>query len=370
MKSFILLLTILLMTTSLYARKIVEKPLIQLAILLDTSNSMDGLINQTKAELWKIVNELATSKKNGVSPNLEVALYEYGNDNLSKESGHIRKVLAFTNDLDGVSEALFSLRTRGGDEYCGEVIDAAVENLKWSQSSKVLKLIFIAGNESFTQGSVDYKKSCKKAIQQGVIVNTIFCGNYNEGVNTKWKDGAMLSDGHYVNIDQNVKIVHIDAPQDKKIAELGIKLNKTYIAYGRSGKKAYARQKKQDKNASNLSQNSMTQRAMFKSKAQYSNESWDLVDASKNKKSKVRDLKKEELPQEMKGMSIKERERYVEKKSKERKKIQKKIQKLSKARDKYIAKEREKQAKSGKVTLETAIIKIIHTLGKKKGFKF
>ena len=63
MKSLSLILIILFMTTSLYAKKVVEKPLIQLAILLDTSNSMDGLINQTKAELWKIVNELATSKK-------------------------------------------------------------------------------------------------------------------------------------------------------------------------------------------------------------------------------------------------------------------------------------------------------------------
>ncbi|RPI65426.1 MAG: hypothetical protein EHM44_00590, partial [Ignavibacteriales bacterium] len=34
---------------------------IQLALLLDTSNSMDGLIDQAKSQLWKIVNELATS---------------------------------------------------------------------------------------------------------------------------------------------------------------------------------------------------------------------------------------------------------------------------------------------------------------------
>ena len=45
-----------------------KEELIQLAILLDTSNSMDGLINQAKSELWKIVNELALAKKNGKSP--------------------------------------------------------------------------------------------------------------------------------------------------------------------------------------------------------------------------------------------------------------------------------------------------------------
>jgi len=35
-----------------------EAPLIQIALLLDTSNSMDGLINQARSQLWAIVNSL------------------------------------------------------------------------------------------------------------------------------------------------------------------------------------------------------------------------------------------------------------------------------------------------------------------------
>ena len=60
------------------------RPRVQLAILLDTSNSMDGLIAQAKTELWTIVNKLAKSKRKGLRPRLEVALYEYGNSGLSK----------------------------------------------------------------------------------------------------------------------------------------------------------------------------------------------------------------------------------------------------------------------------------------------
>ena len=152
---------------------------------------------------------------------------------------------------------------------------------------------------------------------------------------------------------------------------LGKKLNKTYIGYGHKAKKAKKRQKMQDSNAASLSSNSMAQRAMFKSKAQYSNESWDLVDASKNNKKSVADMEAEELPDEMKTMNKKERVKYVEEKSKERTKIQKEINKLSKERAEYIAKERKKLAeKSKKETLDTAIIKAVHALGKKKGFKF
>jgi hypothetical protein len=39
-----------------------KKAKVQIALLLDTSNSMDGLIDQAKSQLWKIVNEMAFSQ--------------------------------------------------------------------------------------------------------------------------------------------------------------------------------------------------------------------------------------------------------------------------------------------------------------------
>ena len=64
---------------------------IMIALLLDTSNSMDGLIDQAKSQLWKIVNEVAAAKSgDGKQPNIKIALYEYGNDGLSSSEGYIR----------------------------------------------------------------------------------------------------------------------------------------------------------------------------------------------------------------------------------------------------------------------------------------
>ena len=77
-----------------------NKQYIKVALLLDTSNSMDGLIDQAKAQLWEIVNELSYAKCDNNKPNLQIALYEYGNDSLSEEKGYIRQVLAFSDDLD------------------------------------------------------------------------------------------------------------------------------------------------------------------------------------------------------------------------------------------------------------------------------
>ncbi len=201
---------------------------VQLAILLDTSNSMDGLIDQAKTQLWKIVNEMSRSKRNGENIDLNVALYEYGNDNLSSEKGYVRMVVPLTNDLDKISEELFKLKTNGGSEYCGTVISKAIKDLKWKKSNDELKVIFIAGNEPFTQGSIDYRNSCRNAISKGIIVNTIYCGNYDEGVQTNWKDGADLADGKYINIDQNQEIVHVETPYDDELVKLGQQL-KQYL---------------------------------------------------------------------------------------------------------------------------------------------
>ncbi len=152
------------------------KPLVQIAILLDTSGSMSGLIDQARAELWSIVNEFILSERGGRQPEIQVALYEYGNMGLSSETGWIRRIVPLTTDLDKVSEELFALKTNGGDEYCGWVIRDATQKLAWSSSPEDLKVIFIAGNEPFTQGPVDYREVCRAAIARGVIVNTIHCG--------------------------------------------------------------------------------------------------------------------------------------------------------------------------------------------------
>lgn len=346
----------------------VKKPLVQMAILLDTSGSMEGLIEQAKAQLWKIVNEMALAKKSGVSPQLEVALYEYGKSTIPAAEGYIRMLVPMTTDLDKISEELFKLKTNGGSEFCGHVIQSATRELGWNKSNNHLKVIFIAGNEPFTQGNVDYKESCKEAISKGIIVNTIFCGNNNEGIRTKWKHGADLADGKYMNIDHNRKIVHIKAPQDKKIVELGRKLNKTYIAYGKKGRRMQERQKKQDSNAASMGGAVAAQRAVTKASKQYTNVGWDMVDAEKEGKLKVEEVAKEDLPEEMKKMTKKQRREYIEKKKKEREELQKEINKLRKQRDKYVAEKRKKMAKDN--TLDEAVIKAVREQAKKKKFKF
>ena len=356
-----------------FANQMVEKSLtkkntIQLALLLDTSNSMDGLIDQAKSQLWKIVNELAITKKNNQSVELYVSLYEYGKDAIPAQEGHLRNIVPFTQDLDKISDELFKLKTNGGEEFCGRVILNAVNNLQWNKSNDDLKIIFIAGNEPFTQGNVDYKEACKKAIKNGIVVNTIFCGNYDEGIQTMWRDGADITDGKYMNINQNAEIVYIQAPQDDEIIKLGQELNKTYLAFGVDAEEYSTRQKKQDANSMSLSSEVMVNRSVAKSGAQYKNSSWDLVDAKKEGKVKIEELKDEELPDEMKKMSVEERKSYIDKMANEREKIQNKINRLNEERGKYIAQKMLENKNDN--TLDTVMIKAIREQAMQKNYSF
>ena len=345
-----------------------ESNLVQLAILLDTSNSMDGLIDQAKTQLWKIVNEMSRSKRNGESIDLYVALYEYGNDNLSSEEEYVRLVTQLTNDLDKISEELFKLKTNGGSEFCGTVISEAINDLKWTKDMDNYKVMFIAGNEPFTQGSVDYKIACKDAISKGIIINTIYCGSYDEGLQTNWKDGADLADGSYINIDQNQEIVHIDTPFDDELVKLGQKINETYIAYGYDGDELKQRQKEQDDNASNLAPSVMVERSVTKGSGQYKNESWDLVDAKANGSVDIEEIPKDQLPEEMQDMSIEERKTYIDKKAKEREDYQNQINDLDKQRRNYIDQKIAENPEDN--TLDAAMLKIIREQASNKNYKF
>ena len=365
----IAVLSIIVSPVSVTAAPRSDRPIIQMAILLDTSNSMDGLIDQARTQLWEIVNEFIMAEKNGRRPDLEVALYEYGNNRLTSESGYIRQVLPLTTDLDRVSRELFALTTSGGNEFCGQVIQKTARDLAWSASNEDLKTIFIAGNEPFTQGPVDYRDSVKEAVARGITVNTIHCGTEQEGVRGEWKDGALLADGSYMSIDQNKAPVYLEAPQDKKLIELGHKLNETYIGYGAEKQAFISNQVEQDKNALTSSMQSSVNRAVFKSASQYRNDKWDLLDALDHGTKKLSEIEVKDLPENMQKMTPEERLTYIDRKREERKSIQAEIRQLNSEREKFLADKKKESAENDPQTLDSVMTQSIQTMMKDKNFK-
>ncbi len=343
-------------------------PKIQIALLLDTSNSMDGLIAQTKSQLWMLVNELAEGEKDGKAPEIELALYEYGNSNLSIGKGYIRQVVSLTTDLDDVSEKLFALSTNGGQEYAGQVITAAVDELEWSGEADDMKLIIIAGNEAFTQGPVSFQSACRRARQKGVVIDTIHCGDEQIGINTKWKAGADCGGGVYMTINQDAESVYVASPYDKDILELNDQLNATYIGYGDKGRAFKARQEVQDDNASKMGLMSSISRAKSKASAQYKNESWDMVDAYEADEARILALPESDLPSDMKGMSVEARKAHITALKNKREDIRAQIDALQAKQKVFVTAEKANMAKT--MTMDEIVVSAVRNQAKKNGFTF
>lgn len=349
-------------------QKIAYQPKIQIALLLDTSNSMDGLIAQAKTQLWTLVNELGEGKKNGQTPIIELALYEYGNSKLSVSKGYIRQVLSLTTDLDDVSEKLFALSTDGGQEYAGQVITKSLNELEWSSGKDDMKLIIIAGNEPFTQGPVTWQSACERAKSGGVIIDTIHCGDADTGMRTGWKAAADCAGGLYMTINQDEKYVHVPSPWDDTLLDLNKKLNDTYYGYGVSGARFKQRQAMQDSNALSMNKGAQISRLYSKSKANYSNESWDIIDAYKKDEKAVLEMAEDKLPEELKGKNADERKAFIEAKQAEREDLQKQIAELGKKQKHYVA-EKRKEMRDTK-TLDNIMVTAVRKQAAESGFRY
>lgn len=334
---------------------------IQVAVLLDVSNSMDGLIEQAKLQLWNMVSVMGKAQCNGVTPSVEIALYEYGRTTNNEKQGYVKQINSFTGDLNSVSENLFKLTTNGGDEYCGQVIYTSLNELKWDGDTSNYKVIFIAGNEDFLQGRLSFTKACTLAKDKGVIVNTIYCGDRMQGIQEHWNLGGECGGGSFTNINSNAKLEDIATPYDDQLFTLNDQLNKTYIGYGTMGETEYRKQESLDQLNTSANKSAGLKRAYVKSKSNlYDNRNWDLVDAYKADSTVVHKIAAGSLPDSLRNKSKKELLQIVNSKKTERTALQQQIETVNKKREAFIIEEKKKNSNvKTEANLETAIEQMI-----------
>lgn len=341
---------------------------IQVAILLDVSNSMDGLIAQAKAQLWNMVTVLGRAECQGKPPAIEIALYEYGRTSNDRQAGYVKQLSPFTTDLDKLSATLFNLTTNGGDEYCGQVILSSLDQLQWDASPGNYKVIFIAGNEDFLQGKVSFTDACTLAKQKGVIVNTIYCGEKAQGIREHWNLGTECGQGSYTSINADAQVEDIPTPYDSAIYVLNRQLNQTYIAYGAGGAESFRRQAEMDEQNASLSRKAGLGRVSAKaSRGVYDNRSWDLVDAYNSDSTVLAKLDQNTLAPEYRTITRRELGQKVKENAATRQRLQQQIGKLAGDRSQYIQAENKRRNNTEALTLEAEVEKILKEQAKRFG---
>lgn len=307
---------------------------VDLAICLDTSNSMDGLIDSAKLKLWRVVNDLARIDP---SPSLRVALLSYGNNSNDRGRGWVRVEADLTHDIDEVYRKLFELKTNGGTELVARVCRDALVDLKWSEHKGSLRIVFVCGNEPADQDKeVTLPSVVNLAKKKDVVVNTIYCQYGRPDEESGWKLFSGMCGGKHAVIDQNKRRPVIDTPYDREIRDLSGRVNGTYVPFGPGGAAGIANQAAQDGNALKAAPSAAVERGGFKASGLYFN-GWDLGDRLKtDPKFDLKSIKAEDLPAEMRALSVEQREAHVRKKLAERAEIQGQMSALSAKRARYL----------------------------------
>jgi Mg-chelatase subunit ChlD len=357
-----------------------KKPKVEVVFCLDTTGSMGGLIDGAKQKIWAICNQIAGGKP---TPDLKVGLVAYRD----RGDEYVTKVFDLTSDLDTVHAELKKFVANGGGdepESVNQALDDSVNKIKWSTDKKTLRIIFLVGDAAPHMDypdDVKYPVSCKKAVEKGIIINTIQCGTSAE-CTKYWKDIAVKSEGSYAAIPQEGGVVAVATPFDARLAELNTELTRTTVVYGKKADRDMvaagfeAVTKLPEKEAAERAGFAGKTRAPAPGLAGRSDPSAskpgepgagpvDLVTEVKDGRVKLKDLKDENLPEDFKKLKTeKERKEYLEKLEKKRAELNKEAIELDKKRSEYIKKELETKGK-GKDSFDGNVLEMLRKQAKK-----
>jgi Mg-chelatase subunit ChlD len=347
------------------------QPQIEVAFVLDTTGSMISLIEGAKRKIWYIANQIVLGKP---KPNVKLALVPYRD----KGDVYVTKVFDLTDNIDQVYTDLMDFRANGGGdtpENVNQALYDAVNKISWSKNPNTLEIIYLVGDSpphNEYQDVPTYDKLAKSAIQKGIYINTILCGN---NINTAkvWKEIADKAEGTYLAIEQGGGVKHIDTPYDKELAGLNTELVDTAIVYG--NKKTQANQMALNIKAKNITEEVVVAgKAIAADRASYSAVTGtaaknDLVEEVIKKKISLDKVDKKMLPEKLQKMSKEQLKKYVAEMRIKRQKIMKKIEELAAKRAVYI-KEQLSKYKGQKKGFDLEVVESLKKQAKKKKIKY
>jgi hypothetical protein len=342
-----------------------DKHKIQIALLLDISGSMDQLLLKAKSQFWRIATYLNNGTKHGKNAIVEFSVITYGGA-VGVEDNYTTILSNLTTELDSISDKLFEIQIGGSEEHCWTAIDIALEHLHWSRKKGDLRIILIAGNESFEQGSSDSKTVAGKARNKDVIINTVYCtpGQDNSNIEAEWKAAATLTNGSYFTLTLRDSLNMKETSMDKKLETFNNKLNDTYVPFGDKGETGMKRMITHDRNSKLSGIPFFRERVAFKAQPSFVNPDWDLVDAIQLDSTILTKIKKESLAEGLRSMEKEEIVKLLSDKWYTRQSYKEAIRLRHEMIKKHFGES------DSKNTLDLAVKEIVDKEGKKKGFVF
>ncbi|MCL4809915.1 MAG: VWA domain-containing protein [Thermoanaerobaculia bacterium] len=320
------------------------RPRIDVVFVLDTTGSMGGLIEGAKAKIWSIANQMISAKP---TPRLRIGLVGYRD----RGDEYVTKRFDLSDDIDTIYGHLQGFQAGGGGdtpESVNQALHEAVHEMSWTPGRDALKIVFLVGDappHMDYPDDVKYPVTLQAAVKKDLIVNTVQCGGMTVTVPV-WREIASLAEGRYVAIGQTGDMQVVETPMDAELARLNREIGTTIVAYGSErergavmAKQAVAEAAPAAASADRLAYNVATSKVV--------QGGGDLVDDLKEGRAKLSELKKEELPAELKGKTPEQQMAYLSQQEEKRTKLQAQVAGLVKERQAFLDAEAKKAAAAG-----------------------
>lgn len=327
-----------------------DRPNIEVTFVLDTTSSMSSLIEGAKEKIWSIASRIARGKP---TPRLKVGLVAF------RDVGdeYVTRKFDLTPDLDSVFLNLKKFQAQGGGdgpEHVGRGLGEAVSQMSWSQDRKTMKMIFLVGDappHDDYQDGWDSKLWARKAIERGIVVNTVRCGV--DGMTERaWREIARIADGTFTSIGQGGGMVAMATPYDDKISKLNAEIAAKTVYAGEAPARKEAKMRAEAVAAlpasvaadrmGYMATTSAGRGAPMAAAPAAITGSRDITAAP----AEVEKLADADLPEDLRAMDKAKRKDHVAKLSEERKALEKQVLEASKQRDEWISKNAAEKADS------------------------
>ncbi len=343
---------------------------IDVVFVLDTTGSMGGLIEGAKQKIWSIANQISQAQR---TPTIRFGLVGYRD----RGDDYVTTITPLTEDIDTVYADLMNYKAQGGGdtpESVNEALFIAVERFEWTQQDGALKLIYLVGDAPPKMGyqdDVKYQASCKIAKEKGININTIQCGNL-QGTQRFWQEISQLANGAYARIEQSGGVVAISTPYDAQLAQLDVDIQGTMIDYGDASTYAYQEAKRARSSgiASKATPEAAADRAVYNdSDAGRRNMlgKQELVDDVFGGRVNLDEIKKDQLPKELRSLTAEELKAEVDRRKVKRDELSKRIKELAAKRAQYL---RKNQPKAGNDGFDQKVLEALIEQGARVGIEF
>ena len=349
----------------------IENPKVDVVFVLDTTGSMEGLIQTAKEKIWSIATTMASAQQ---APEIRIGLVAYRD----RGDSYVTKVVDLSADLDSVYATLMDFQAAGGGDTPEDVNRAlydAVHNMSWSQDSQAYQAIFLVGDAPphMDYNEARYPEIVASALEKDIVINTIQCGEIGTTVDP-WTQIASLSHGEFFQVEQAGGAVAFTTPYDEEIATLSAKLDNTRLYYGTEKEKEKMRGKvaATEKLHEGASFASRARRGAFNAslggRANLLGEN-ELIAAVASGSVDLSELEEDALPEALKPMAPAEQEAFVAGLAEERQDLQRQIRELAEDRDGYLSKKVE-EAGGLKSSLDQKLYDAVKAQAKDVGLEY